>query len=161
MALYQSRQILAGYPVLSARDASGAVHSTADFLIPAAGLNVGDIIEMTGLEFGLVPLSARLATEKVDTGTTLTFDCGYLSGVYGAQKNADGTPRTMGNEFFAGSAVGQTGGIQDANKATALLALPVLDLLSIGLKVVTAPAGVVVGARMRLNVTSHAMPPAI
>lgn len=151
----QSRQIAAGYPVLHARGASEPVYITADYIVPSSGLGAGDVIEMLGLAEGLVPFALRVVTEDLDTGAAITLDCGVVSGVYG---DATTATRTCGNEAFAGSTVGQTGGVQEANKAGIFLLPPSLDVVPIGIRVATAPAGNVVGARIRLNVAAHAMP---
>ena len=154
-AVKQSRQILAGYPTLNARGASEPVYITSDFIVPASGLATGDVIEMCGLAEGLVPFTFRAVIEDLDTGAAIVLDGGVLTGVYG---DTTSTTRTCGNEAFAGSTIGQTGGVQDANKAAIFLLAPNLDVTPLGFKVVTAPAGNIVGARIRLNVAAHAMP---
>lgn len=150
-----SRQIAAGYPVLNARAASEPVYLTADYIVPSSGLAAGQVIEMLGLAEGLVPVTVRAVVERLDTGAAVTLDCGVLTGAYGDGNDAT---RTCGSEAFAGATVGQLGGVQDANKAAIFLLAPSLDIVPIGFKVATAPAGNIVGARIRLNVTAHAMP---
>lgn len=158
MAFRQSRQILAGYPVLHARSAEGAVLIRADFVVPTGGLLVGDIIEMCGLAEGLVPTDVKGIFEDLDTGAAITIDCGILSGPYAGLLNADGSPRTMGNEFFAAATTGQAGGVMEANKSAGYLLIGSSDVVSIGFKIVAAPVGQIVGARLRIQVEASALP---
>jgi hypothetical protein len=163
MAFRQSRQILAGYPTIHARGAGEALILTADILQPAGGFLVNDVIEMVGLGEGYVPTSVEVVSEDLDSNGTplVTLDIGVLSGPYSKQLNADNSARTCGNEGAAASTVGQAGGKIDCTKAAIYNLVPSLDIVSLGFKVVAAPATPVVGARLRMNVTAHPMPVAV
>lgn len=156
-AVKQSRQILAGYPVLNALSAEDEVTQISDFLVPAAGLGAGDIIEMGGMAEGMVFTSFKLVTEDLDSNGSpaVTLDGGILSGTYG---DAVATGRTIGSEFFAAVTTGQAGGVQTETKAAGLLTAPSLDITPYGLKVVAAPATNIVGARIRTIVKMKSAP---
>jgi hypothetical protein len=144
----QSRQILAGYPVVNPRGADDEVVQISDYLIPTGGVAAGDIVEMGAIPEGCVPTNMRAVSEDLDSnGTpTVTLDIGILSGTYGDATSV----RTMGNEFLAASTVGQAGGIADGNKAAGLLLAPSLDLVPYGIKFPAGTATPIVGARVRL-----------
>lgn len=154
-AVKQSRQILAGYPVLNARDAVAGVNIKADYLVPSGGLALNDVIEMCGLAEGLIINDANVVCEDLDTGAAVVLDCGIVTGVYG---DASTTTRACGNEIFAASTIGQAGGRQAMNKSAAALIPPSLDIVSVGVRIVTAPTGNIVGARIRLNVEAAPAP---
>ena len=150
MALKQAIQIANRYPPISACGYE-AITIVGDYTIVAGGLALNDVIEMAILPAGYVPVGVKLATEDIDTGTTLTLDCGVLSGTAGVLDNA----RTCGNEAFAASTIGQTGGVVNETKANILLLAPTDTDRSIGLKVAAAAAGLVAGAKVRLTVTAR------
>lgn len=146
-AVKQSRQILAGYPVLNARDAVSGVRIMSDYLVPAAGLALNQVIEMCGVAEGLVINDAMLVVEDLETGTAaITLDVGVVSGTYGDAV----TTRTCGNEILAASTVGQAGGLARMVKSAAVLIAPSLDITPIGIKIGAAPTADIVGARIRL-----------
>lgn len=148
MAVRQSRQILAGVPTLNARGAEDEVVQISDYLVPAAGLALNEVIEMGGMGEGMIFTGVKVVVEDLDSGGSpaVTLDAGIVSGVYGDAT----TVRTCGNEFFAASTIGQAGGVQTENKAAGLLIAPSLDIVPYGLKVAAAPATNVVGARIRM-----------
>ncbi len=152
----QSRQILAGYPVLNALDAVSGVRIVSDYLVPTGGLAAGDIIEMCGLAEGLIVNDVTLICEDLDSNgsPTVTIDVGVLSGVYGDAVSS----RTMGNEFIAASTVGQAGGAAHSTKAAGPMIAPSLDITPIGIKTAAAIATAVVGARIRLIVEASPAP---
>ncbi len=154
MALRQSKQILAGYPVPNPISAVDCIPITADFLVPTAGLALNDVIEMGGIAEGMVVVDAMVACEDLDTGATLTIQAGIVSGVYGAKDNA----RTCGAEFFPANAIGQTGGVARLSAQAGLLLTPSLDIVPFGLKIVAAPAGNIVGAKIRMTVWARPAP---
>lgn len=149
MALKQSVQVTHKYPTISANGYEPIVIS-GDYTT-AAGLTLNDVIEMGILPAGYIPLSVKLSVDDMDTGAALTLDCGILSGAAGDPNNA----RTCGNEAFAGSTIGQTGGVAVENKATILNMAPQASDVGIGLKIATAAAGLIVGAKIRLTVLAR------
>jgi hypothetical protein len=156
MALYQSKQILNGYPVVNPTQANDVTPITGEFIVPS-GLALNDVIEMGGLAEGLVPVDVILVAEDLDSnGTpTVSLDAGIVSGVYGA---TTGAARTCGNEFFAANTAGRAGGVARADKAAGLLLTPSLDIVPFGLKVAAAAATLVVGAKIRMTVFARPAP---
>ena len=153
--LRQAKQIVAGSPVINPRSADALVSQLSEFIVPT-GLALNDVIEMGAIPEGCVVVGAKVVSEDLDSnGTpTITLDAGILSGVYGKVDNA----RTCGNEFFAASTIGQTGGVQTDNKAAGLMLTPSLDLVPYGLKVAAAAATLTVGAKIRMSVTYRSAP---
>jgi hypothetical protein len=149
MALKQSVQVANKHPVISACGYE-AITVVGDYTV-AAGLVLNDVIEMAILPGGYVPLGIKLACDDIDTGAGLVLDCGILSGTAGLADNA----RTCGNEAFAASTIGQTGGVVNELKANILMAAPTDSDRGIGLKIGTAAAGLVVGAKIRLTLTAR------
>lgn len=149
MALKQSIQVANKHPVISACGYE-AITVVGDYTVPA-GLALNDVIEMAILPAGYVPVGVKIATEDIDTGATLTLDCGILSGTAGLADNA----RTCGNEAFAASTIGQTGGVVNETKANILLATPTDADRGVGLKIAAAAAGLVVGAKIRMTLTAR------
>ena len=157
MALFQSKQIAAGYPVPNATDAVDSVPVTAEFAVPA-GLALNDVIEMGGIPEGCIVTDAIVAFEDLDTGGSpaIKFDMGILSGDYGS-KGA----RTCGNEFLAADTTAQTGGVARLNKTDALFLATSNATQSWGFKVNTAAATLAVGKRIRATVWVRPAPVAI
>jgi len=146
MSLKQSIQIANNYPAINASGYEPIV-IFGDY-ITVAGLAANDVIEMTILPCGYVVTGLKLTCDDLDTGAAITLDCGLVSGKAGLVDNA----RTCGNEAFAASTIGQTGGIQAENKVSLLNAAPSAVEQSLGLKIGVAAAGLVVGAKIRLTV---------
>lgn len=149
MALKQSNQVTNKAPTISA-DGYEPIVIVGDYTT-VAGIALNDVIEMAILPAGYVPFGVKLSTEDLDTGAALVLDCGLLSGTAGLLDNG----RTCGNEAFAASTVGQTGGVANENKANLLNMVPLATDVGIGLKVATAAAGLVVGAKIRLTVLAR------
>lgn len=150
MALKQSVQIANNYPTINA-DGYEPIVIFGDYTT-VAGLAANDVIEMMPIPAGYVVTGVKLSCDDLDTGAGITLDCGLVSGKVGLVDNA----RTCGNEAFAASTIGQSGGIQTENKVTLLNAAPSTADQSLGLKIGVAAAGLVVGAKIRL--TAHARP---
>jgi hypothetical protein len=153
MTLRQSVQMANNLPSI-ASDGYEPAAVFGDFIVPAS-LAAGDVIEMGIIPMGYVPLSAKAVFDRVDSNgaPTLTFDCGQISGLPYKLDNA----RTCGNEAFAAAAVGRAvgGDMQQDNKPDWSFLPPQTTLengVSFGLKVVGAPATLVVGARIRLTI---------
>ncbi len=149
MALKQSIQIANNYPTINAHGYEPTV-LFGDYTV-SAGLAMNDVIEMVTLPCGYVVTGAKLSCDDMDTGTGITLDCGLVSGKPGLQDNL----RTCGNELFAGSTIGQTGGIQIETKIALLNALPSQADQSIGIKLATAATGLIVGAKLRLTINAR------
>lgn len=149
--LRQSVQIAQKLPTISS-DGYEPIAIVGDYTT-VSGIIVNDVIEMCVLPAGYVPIDAILATEDLDSNGTplVTLDLGVISGTPGVVDSA----RTCGNEAFAASTVGQSGGTASPTKAAfALLAPDTVDR-SIGLKVAAAAATLVVGANIRLTVIAR------
>ena len=103
MALIQSRWALGNSPVARPQTA----HSTHSQLfivdVPAAGFQVGDILELAVLS----PYANIVDAAIVPIGSlgAATVDIGVMSGEVGELLNADGSPRTNGNQLFAGTTI--------------------------------------------------------
>jgi hypothetical protein len=149
MALKQAIQIVNKAPTISA-GGHEPLAIFGDYTV-AAGLVLNDVIEMAILPAGHVVMGVKLSTEDLDTGAALVLDCGLISGKSGLLDNG----RTCGNEAFAASTVGQAGGVANENKINLLNMVPLDTDVSIGLKVATAAAGLVVGAKIRLTVLAR------
>lgn len=150
MALRQSVQIAQNLPSISA-DGFEPIAIVGDY-VTVAGLAANDVIEMGILQAGYVPTGIKLVTDDADTGAAMTLDCGIITGKPGDTVAV----RTCGTEAFAGSTIGQTGGLaMDTNGALALLAPSTVDR-SFGLKIGVSPTTLIVGAKIRL--TMYARP---
>lgn len=96
MALFQSKQVVARMPIPALDGANDLMPIQAEFVVPAGGLSVNDVVEM----FGLTPRMriVDIAVHNTAAGAGATFDMGYLTGAYG---RTGGAARTCGNEFIA------------------------------------------------------------
>lgn len=154
MALYQATQVAARAPLINADAAADLVPMFGDFTVPAGGLAVNDVIEMTGVPAGYVPVD--VIVDHDDMGTTLTADVGILSGNYGSTDAA----RTCGAQFLAAADLAASAGIKRANVAGFTRIAPVKGNSHIGqtsgdrgvgLRIASA-ASVTAGAKLRLTV---------
>jgi hypothetical protein len=144
-AIFQAKQIVNNLPVLSADGATDTITVVGDFTT-VAGMAASDVIEMCGLPAGYVPVDVAMAI-GASAGATFTTDCGVMSGSYGVADAA----RTVGNEAWAGSTVGQgAAGLARALKPNILQLAPSSADRGIGIKVATL-ATLVVGTAIRLN----------
>ncbi len=140
MALYQSKQIKLGYPIPTPNDAVSDIPIICEFVVPAGGLAINDVIEMGPLPNNCVPIDGILHFSA--GGASATADFGLLSGSYGVNDGA----RTCGNDFAAAVNVAAAG---NARIAKALISAPQADdTVGWGLKVTGAvwPAAMVVRA---------------
>lgn len=119
-----------------------------EYALPAAALNIGDIIELGVLPAFHAPSDAILVCDDLDSNGTaaLVFDVGLMSGDVGDAVSA----RTCGNELFAASTTGQAGGVARATLASAFTIASTDNHRSIGVKITTAAATQVAGAKLRL-----------
>lgn len=95
MALKQSKQVARGLPIAAAVDAVSLVPIVAEYVVPAGGTAIGDVVEMGAHPAGLVPIDLLVHNSAGAASSTLAF--GYLSGSYGSLDGA----RTCGNEFLS------------------------------------------------------------
>lgn len=153
MPLYRSAQSTARLPAMAALMAAAAVPLVFEHTIKAGQFAAGDIIEMGALPAGMVPAAAPvLVADDADASATptLTLDVGLMSGDYLAATNANGSARTCGAEFFAASAIGQTGGVATSAVLAGMKLAPSASDRSVGLRVAAAAATLTAGAKIRL-----------
>lgn len=151
MAFYQSKQILAGEPVLSADGSNDTIAIVGDFTT-VTGMVTGEIIEMCGLGAGYVPVDVIVAFDA-SAGAAFTTDCGVLSGTYAT---TPAVARTMGNEAFAANSAGQgAAGLVRAVKPAIVQLAPSDTDRGIGLKIVGTLTTLVVGTNIRMTVLAR------
>ena len=113
MALKQSKQVLAGLPAPTATEASRPVIVTGEY-VTVTGDAINDIVEFGAIPQNCVPVD--LIVDNGALGASATLDAGVISGTYGKADNA----RTMGSEFFAGSAAATSGVIRRTKNVNAI-----------------------------------------
>lgn len=113
MALKQSKQVAAGLPAPTPFYATSPVLVTGEYVV-VTGDAIGDIVEMGALPSGCVPVD--VIVDNGALGASATLDGGILSGEFAKKDNA----RTMGNEFFAASAVATAGVVRRAKNVNAV-----------------------------------------
>lgn len=96
MALYQSKQIVSRIPIINLDGADDLVPIQAEFVVPAAGVAINDVIEMGGVTPTMRIVDAIVHNTAAGAGAT--FDFGYLTGSYGV---TTGAARTCGAEFIS------------------------------------------------------------
>jgi hypothetical protein len=157
MAFFQAKQVVANKALPSPIGADDTTTIVGEFVVPT-GLANGDIIEMAGLPVYAIPVDLTVCGDQVDSnGTpTVSLDCGYLSGNYGANDSS----RTIGNEFFAAdtSFRNAAGGFVRSAKKNGFMVTPATTEKGIGLKLAAGAATLVVGAKIRLMVAVVAAP---
>jgi hypothetical protein len=153
MALLKSAQVAGYAPLINADGANDLVPMFGDFTVPAGGLAVNDVIEMTGLPAGYVLVDAII--DHDDFGTTLTADFGFLSGDYNSPDQA----RTCNATLLVAADLAAAAGIKRPTVAGFTRIAPLVQRSHIGLTsgdrgvgfVVKTAAGVTVGARIRMT----------
>ncbi|WAC72077.1 hypothetical protein OU995_21270 [Roseateles sp. SL47] len=95
MALKQSKQIAAMRPVMNPIDAVSLVPLVTEYVVPAAGVAIGDVIEMGALPNNCVVVDGNVQNTAGAANSTLAW--GLLTGTYGSLDAA----RTCGAEFSA------------------------------------------------------------
>ena len=159
MALRKSKQAANRVPALSADGAADTLPLVFEHVVVTTEFALNDVIEMGALPAGMILLAPPvLVTEDLDTGATLTLDVGLMTGDYLAALDGSGAARTCGAEFFAGTTIGQTGGLVTSAVAAGMRLTPSLVDRSIGVKIASAAAGNVAGAKIRLHVLVAAAP---
>lgn len=143
MALKKSLQATQGLPIPTVDRATDAVPIFADYTFDGTEAT-NDVIEMVPLPAGYVPVDGYADAE--DAGTTVTANCGLLSGEYGSSDGA----RTCGAQFMSGKALG-TAGVYRFDVVGFSRVAPSTTNRSIGfaLSSVSAPTA---GAKLRLTV---------
>ncbi len=149
--MFQAKNVAAKAPLPEPTGGVSPVVVVGEFITTSASLALNAVIEMGGIPADTVPVDYIIAAEDCDSnGTPLVqIDAGILSGLYG--KNDDA--RTIGQQFGATLNTLRNGGVhQNAVSAGLLLAPSNVDR-GFGIKIVTAPATAVVGAKIRMFVT--------
>lgn len=148
MALIQSDWALGRLQVARPQTAH-ATHSQLFIVdVPAAGFQIGDILELGVLP----PYATIIDAEIIPTGSlgAATVDIGVMTGEVGELLNADGSARTSGNQLFAAAAI--TAALRRTK--TDMLVLAQTDYArSIG--VTFAGAAVTAGAGKRFGLMLH------
>lgn len=99
MALKQSKQVAANRPVPSPLDGVSVVPIYAEYVVPAGGAAIGDVIEMGPWPNNTLVVDGNVQNSAGAASSTLAW--GLLSGSYGSNDGA----RTCGNEFAAAFSV--------------------------------------------------------
>lgn len=105
--------------------------------LKGVALPANDIIDC-----GIIPAFSTvtdviLVSDDLDSGTTLAFDVGVITGTPGDTTGV----RTCGAEFFAASTLGQAGGVARMSLKGGFRVAPVGYDRSIGIKITTAATG--------------------
>lgn len=103
MSLAQSKQIVAKFQFPTPDDARDTLALSAEYVVPAGGRAVNDVIEMANLPPNCVVVDGTV--HFTAGGGTANLDWGVLSGSYGDASSATGQARTCGNEYAAGASV--------------------------------------------------------
>ncbi len=143
MALYKSKQVVAGVNVPTCDDSYEATAITAEYVTPTGGIAAGSIIEFGGIPDGTIPVDLVIHTGAL--GASVTLDSGILSGAYGTNTDAS----TMGSEFFTAAQAAATAVLLRATKSMAALP-PKATIQSWGVKTAgaTTSAGITIRATL-------------
>lgn len=109
---------------------------------------LNDILELAPIPVGCRVMDMILDSDDMDSGTTLTFDVGVMSGLWGANDAA----RTSGAEFFSASNVGQAGTVARPTLKTAFRVASAASERSIGVKVTGGIGGFQINGELGLTV---------
>lgn len=149
MALYQSKQILAGMQLPTSDDSADYVPVTGEFVVPTGGLAINDVIEFGGIPFGSVAIWGHVHFDAM--GASATADWGYLSGTYGKNDAS----RTCGNDFAAALNVASAG-VSSITKPQFTASQTDESTQGWGMKV--TGAGWPAGARVRATILTRPAP---
>lgn len=155
MALVQSKQMAAKVQFPVPDDARCPVVLSAEYVVPAGGRAVNDVIEM-----GVIPPDCVVVDGILHFtagGASATGDFGEISGTAGDTSAATGQGRTCGNEYAAAINVASAGVARLAKNMTG--AGKDNDGTAFGLKVTGAtwPAGMIVRAHLIVRSELHGM----
>lgn len=140
-----------GNEIVKTGHVSGSVMCTTFVysVLAASAPVINDIIEMGALPGNNRVVDMILDCDDLDSGTALALDVGIMSGDFG-DEDAGGA-RTVGDEFFDGSTLGQAGGIARMSEQGGFnVAKAELDR-GIGVKIATA-ATTTLDGEIRLHV---------
>jgi len=135
MTIFQSDAIKGIVPTPYPAFAGVAVTTRFTITVPATAA-ANDILEAVIIPAGTRPADIFIDADDVDGGAGITFDLGVMSGAVGSKDPA----RTCGAEFFAASALGQTGGVAHPTLVSAYRVAASNVERSIGIKIKTAAA---------------------
>lgn len=155
--VFKSNIIANGYADLTASGANDAVpvHAVA---VTTEALALNHVFEMFVLPPGYGVSELLAAVDDLDTGAAIILACGLMVGDPGDTVFANRTTSSLiGTEFFAGSNVGQAGGIARLSKIDGLVIAPSINRRSVGIQVTTAP-GTPVAAGSRIVVSALLRP---
>lgn len=154
MALRQSKRVAARMPATESDGAGELVCQVGEYVIPAGGVALNDVIEMVVLPAHHILLDVMVYLDDLDSATSMSLDYGLLSGRAG-----DGTDnaRTCGNTIGAADTTARTGGIFRMNKVSTSFASGASDV-GVGIKVAAAAGTPVVGAKVRMAIFYTAEP---
>lgn len=162
MTFRQSTQAAQRAPAIAAQDGVSLVQCIGEYVVEA-GLANGDIIEMIAHPASHALSGTHVVANQVDSNgaPTLAFDVGYLSDDWLMLKKANGSARTIGQEFGAGlTTIGRAAGGTnlDVTNAATKLADATTNDRSIGLKLTGGAATLVVGSKIRMYGTFTPVP---
>lgn len=146
MPLVQSKQIVAKFQFPTPDDARDCLAISAEYVVPAAGRAVNDVIEMAVIPPNCVVTDATL--HFTAGGGTAAFDWGVLSGTFGDASAATGQARTCGSDYAAAVSAVAAGVARLVKNQTA--ANQQTDTVAWGLKVLGSalPAGMIIRAHL-------------
>lgn len=153
MALHKSKQVAAGYPVLTPVNAVGGMTIVSEY-VTKAGLALNDVIEMGAIPEGCIVTEFKAVIQDLDSNGTplVSLDAGLLSGEYGSDDSA----RTCGAQFLSGDTTGRAGGVVTSTVLAGHILTPTDAPRGFGFKIAAAAATLVVGAKIRTYV--HVIP---
>lgn len=140
MATLQSDAAKNGFSPIA--DEAGDIVCIRSVFAVVAAPALNDVIEMATVPADMLPVDFTLDLDDLDTAAGLVLDGGWISGLPGDLVTA----RTCGQEFFAGSTLGQTGGVLRAAIASAFRQVAAPVDRSFGLKIATAATTPIVGS---------------
>lgn len=142
MGLIQSKYakgtVMAPYPAFA-----GAVVAARFSYTFSAAPAANDILELAPIPAGCKIVDMIIDADDLDgnAAPTMSLDVGIMSGAWGQNDGA----RTVGAEFFSGSAVAQGGGVARPTLSGAFRVTPSATQRSIGVKIAAAAATFAVG----------------
>jgi hypothetical protein len=137
MSLHHSKYVLGSYRVPSAQDAGDVVAVRYEVAYNPAVYAAGDILELGILPAHHTVWDMVVDANDLDTATGFSFDIGLMDGDVGEELNGS-SPRTCGQDFFAGGTIGQSAGVARMNKESGFRVVPTDKDRAIGVKFVGA-----------------------
>lgn len=151
--ILQSNFIKHGRADVSPSKDGEVVHQRAEYLV-AAAIGANNVIEMLALPPNMEVVDGFAYFEDVDSGTAAVAACGLMIGTPGDTVFANRTTaNAIGTQFFSGSTVPQTGGIQRFLMSKAAMDNHYSEARrSIGIQFTTAPGTTVTAKKVYLEV---------